>query len=71
MKFVRKNGSWMKRILVYIGVISFFVLSFCTRPPELPVVPEINFESIQFKEVEGPDSLILSVFFQDGDGDLG
>jgi len=61
----------MKRILVYTGFISFFALSFCTRPPELPVVPAINFEYIQFKEVEGPDSLILSVFFQDGDGDLG
>ena len=71
MKFVRKNGYWMKRILVYTGFISFFALSFCTRPPELPVVPSINFEYIQFKEVEGPDSLILSVFFQDGDGDLG
>lgn len=68
---MRKNRSWMKRIIVYIGIISFLVLSFCSRPPELPVVPVINFEYIQFKEVEGPDSLILSVFFQDGDGDLG
>ena len=61
----------MKRIFVYIGIISFFALSFCSRPPELPVVPRIDFEYIEFKEVEGPDSLILSVFFQDGDGDLG
>jgi len=61
----------MKRIIVYTGIISFFALSFCTRPPELPVVPKIDYEYIQFKEVEGPDSLILSVFFQDGDGDLG
>jgi hypothetical protein len=61
----------MKRILIYIGIISFLALSFCTRPPELPVIPSIKFESVSFEEVEGPDSLIFSIFFQDGDGDLG
>ena len=61
----------MKRILVYIGIISFFALSFCSRPPELPVVPSIDFEDIQFKEVDGPDSLIISIFVQNGDGYFG
>lgn len=61
----------MKTTFVNIGVFSLLALSFCTRPPELPVIPSIEFEYVQFKEVEGPDSLIVSVFFQDGDGDLG
>jgi hypothetical protein len=52
-------------------MFSLLALSFCTRPPELPVIPQIEFEYVQFKEVEGPDSLIISVFFRDGDGDLG
>jgi hypothetical protein len=61
----------MKRILVYTSIFSFLALAFCTRPPELPVIPKIGFESVQFKEVEGPDSLILAINFEDGDGDLG
>jgi len=61
----------MQRILVYIAIFSFLALSFCTRPPELPIVPSIEFEEVLFKEVDGPDSLIVSIFFQDGDGDLG
>ena len=61
----------MKRTFLYIGVFSLLMLSFCTRPPELPVIPSIDFEFVQFKEVEGPDSLIVAIFFQDGDGDLG
>jgi len=61
----------MKRFLLHIGTLSLLALSFCTRPPELPVIPSIEFEEVLFKEVEGPDSLIVSIFFQDGDGDLG
>ena len=61
----------MQRIFVYIAIFSFLLLSFCTRPPELPVIPNIEFEEVLFKEVDGPDSLIVSIFFQDGDGDLG
>jgi len=59
------------KILLNIGVISLLALAFCNVPPELPVVPFIEFESVEFKEVEGPDSLIIKVFFRDGDGDLG
>jgi hypothetical protein len=45
----------------------------CFDPPEYPVTPEIEFENIQFKDVADPgfDSLILTISFKDGDGDLG
>ena len=54
-----------------IFFISVMILAACTRPPELPVVPQIEFEYVEFKEVDGPDSLIVSVKFEDGDGDMG
>lgn len=61
----------MKKVIFISGIIFLLALSFCARPPELPVIPYIEFDEVQFKEVEGPDSLIVSIFFQDGDGDLG
>ncbi|MEL7147175.1 MAG: hypothetical protein AAFO69_12450 [Bacteroidota bacterium] len=53
------------------------VLAGCFRPPEFPDEPEINFKSIVFVTDEDGgtgsfgDSLILSIDFQDGDGNLG
>jgi hypothetical protein len=48
----------------------------CFNPPEFPVTPQIEFESIRYKEVGTGsdakfDSLILTLSFKDGDGDLG
>jgi hypothetical protein len=48
----------------------------CFTPPEFPVQPQIEFESIVFKEYGSgfdaeADSLILTIAFSDGDGDLG
>jgi len=43
----------------------------CNRAPELPVMPSIEFRDIEFKEVDGPDSLIITIYFEDGDGDMG
>jgi hypothetical protein len=44
----------------------------CYQEPEFPVVPEIDFESVFFKQGDtGFDTLIVRVRFQDGDGDLG
>ena len=44
----------------------------CDEPPELPLEPSISFNSIEFKEgINGRDSLILKLDFEDGDGDLG
>jgi hypothetical protein len=51
-------------------------VSACFNPPEFPVGPQIEYESIEYKEVgtgfdSEYDSLILTISFKDGDGDLG
>lgn len=51
-------------------------VSACFNPPEFPVEPQIDFESIEYKEYgtgfdSEYDSLILTLSFKDGDGDLG
>jgi hypothetical protein len=48
----------------------------CFTPPDYPVLPQIEFESIVYREYgtgfDGiADSLILKIKFKDGDGDLG
>lgn len=59
----------MKYFLYFSAII---VTLSCTRPPELDNVPKISFENIAFREVpNGPDELILDIYFEDGDGDLG
>jgi hypothetical protein len=50
------------------------VLSSCFDPPQYSVVPQIEYQRIEFIEVGGfsePDSVILYIDFKDGDGDLG
>jgi len=49
-------------------------ISACFAPPEFPNEPQISFNDISFKKGAtqfDPDSLILTINFQDGDGDLG
>jgi hypothetical protein len=60
------------------GLILFCFLSVtisaCFDAPEFNIIPEITFNKIKFKEVPGGgtnDSLILTINFRDGDGDLG
>ncbi len=58
------------------GLLSFLVIlsGSCFDPPEFPIVPQIEFESISFVPGRNPgdfDSLHLSIRFKDGDGDLG
>ncbi len=60
----------LKEILLSV-IIFVLILVSCNRAPELPVIPNIRFENIEFKEVNGPDSLIVNIYFEDGDGDLG
>lgn len=59
------------RLSLYILFLTL-ILSSCFEEPEFPVEPRLTgFNSIIFKELEGPDSLIIRVEFEDGDGDLG
>jgi hypothetical protein len=59
-------------IIKGLGVFFLVILisGSCFDPPEFPIVPEIEYEDIEF--VDGDtDSLILHINFRDGDGDLG
>jgi hypothetical protein len=58
------------------GLAIFFIMvSFasCFDPPEFPTTPEIQFVKAEF--IDNPstafDSLVISIDFKDGDGDLG
>lgn len=64
------------KLIKGLGLLSFLVIisGSCFDPPEFPVVPEIEFENIEFIPAPTPfdfDSLILYIRFKDGDGDLG
>ncbi len=51
-----------------------WVFAACYTPPEFPVEPSISFNTIAFKKGAtqfDPDTLILTINFRDGDGDLG
>lgn len=62
--------GWIRNFA--IGIIFLGIFQSCFNPPEYPVTPQIEFEKIQFKDVTtGADSLILTLRFKDGDGDLG
>jgi hypothetical protein len=54
--------------------ISTLLMGACFNPPEFAIVPQIDFKSIYFKEATGAgvkDSLVVTISFKDGDGDLG
>ncbi len=43
----------------------------CYQAPEFPAEPEISFNDLKFYDTQAQDSLVLTINFQDGDGDLG
>ncbi|MFC2123871.1 hypothetical protein ACFLU5_03585 [Bacteroidota bacterium] len=59
--------------IILIVIVGMCLLAACTKPPELPFEPKIVFERVQFTQTEEgrPDSLIVSIYFEDGNGDLG
>lgn len=67
----------MYRMKALKGLLLFGIstlLGACFNPPEFPIVPVIGYEDIYFKESTGPgvkDSLVVTISFKDGDGDLG
>ncbi len=57
---------------VFFAFIVTVWMGSCYEAPEFPVVPSIEFRSVDFKQgATGFDTLIARVNFQDGDGDLG
>jgi hypothetical protein len=65
----------MRLIRSLVGMVVLAVaFNACFKAPEFPVIPEITFNDIVFKDVPGSasaDTLILTINFKDGDGDLG
>jgi hypothetical protein len=64
------------KLIKGLGLLSFLLIisGSCFDAPEFPVEPQIEFESIQFIAAATPsdfDSLILTIHFKDGNGDLG
>jgi hypothetical protein len=56
----------------FLFVISLVIFSACFNQPEFSNSPSIEYEGISFlKAPNGLDSLIVSISFKDGDGDLG
>lgn len=64
----------MKKLLIFssiIGAAGYF-LSSCNTGEEISEVPEISFESVAPNVVtEYQDSLVFTISYRDGDGDLG
>jgi len=65
----------MKSWATVLGIIGMGIsVTTCFNPPEFPVVPEIQFKDVYFGDepiVNEQDSIVVSVSFTDGDGDLG
>jgi len=63
----------LKGLLLF--VFSALIAGACFSPPELPTVPHIDYEGdIYFRDGDGggtKDSLVVTLNFKDGDGDLG
>jgi hypothetical protein len=59
--------------LLLFGILVLTVGA-CFDPPEFGLTPEIEYENIYFREAKGvgeKDSLVLTISFRDGNGDLG
>lgn len=55
-------------------VVGLFFLTGCFSEPNYPAIPKIEFvrlQNLQSKARANTDSVIITLFFQDGDGDLG
>ena len=60
------------RLFLLLSALLLITLSACNNDPVFSVVPEIEFVDIQPREVQQfTDSMILTIRFTDGDGDLG
>lgn len=57
----------------YLSLIAVFLIAIgCYPPPEYPDAPSISFNDVTFYDnPTGTDSLVLSLNFRDGNGDLG
>ena len=54
-----------------ILVLVVWICNSCFKAPEYPVIPQISYNSLYYNSGSNGDSLVLSINFKDGDGDLG
>jgi hypothetical protein len=68
---MQENREEMRKTFIFYFIIIFsaVVLSNCSKAPVYPETPEIEFESMQ--RYSSGDSVVLTIKFKDGDGDLG
>lgn len=62
------KSSQVHYLLIFVV---FLALSGCFDAPEFPTTPQIEFRGIEYVETEFSDSLALTFYFEDGDGDIG
>lgn len=62
-------------VAISIFVIAVLLLQYCVKPPNYPNEPVIEFAAMSkttmLQTPLGPDSILISFSFTDGDGDLG
>lgn len=63
----------LKQFTIYFFILGILtLLGGCFEAPNFPDTPRISFENIEFKEGNSIfDSLIISIGYEDGNGDLG
>ena len=68
---LRTHMSIPSKFFYALAVVFLFNIG-CERPPEFPATPSIEFGTVKFiKNSDGFDELLISISFQDGNGDLG
>ena len=64
------KSIWGLSLVAIFGIVAFS----CLEAPQYSEIPSIEFEEIVFKDIKeasSADSLILSIKFKDGDGNIG
>ena len=65
----------MKLNILLCFLLAICLVLSCTKPPDYPVVPEIGFKGFTKNFMDqgflNEDSLMVTISFTDGDGDLG
>ncbi len=61
------------KLILLTPIIIFLAIFACNPPPKLPSTPRIEFIKAEFWDmgIQNPDSLNITISFEDGDSDLG
>ncbi|MFT7032156.1 MAG: hypothetical protein ACJA2S_000654 [Cyclobacteriaceae bacterium] len=68
-----ENNNLRRYVFLILLTLGIGVLNTsCNAPEEFPTTPRIELNNIVFRDIEdAPDSLVIYLDFEDGDGDLG